>query len=57
VFNIGLKLWSTNENYIEEAKRLFDNGIYQYIELYVIPNSFEKIDLWKDTRDFLGWVI
>ena len=48
MFNIGLKLWSTNENYVEEAKRLFENGVCNYIELYIIPGSLDKIDLWKN---------
>jgi sugar phosphate isomerase/epimerase/RimJ/RimL family protein N-acetyltransferase len=44
---IGLKLWSTNENYFEEAKRLFAGGFYDYIELYVVPESLSFIDFWK----------
>lgn len=48
MYKFGLKLWSTNTNYIEEAKRLFIKGIFQYIELYIIPNSFDKIEIWKN---------
>ncbi len=48
VYKFGLKLWSVNENYIKEAVRLYEEGVYHYIELYVKPNSYEKyIDLWK----------
>lgn len=41
MLKIGLKLWSTNDYYIKEAARLFEEGIYEYIELYAIPNSFD----------------
>lgn len=48
MFQIGLKLWSTNENYISEAIRLYDKKIYQYIELYSVPDSFQNFsNLWK----------
>lgn len=44
----GLKLWSNNNIYIKEAIKLYKAGIYQYIELYVIPGSYdEMIALWK----------
>lgn len=44
----GLKLWSTNKQYIGEAARLFDNGDYSYIELFVVPGSYEEyISLWS----------
>jgi len=44
----GLKLWSINDNYVAEALRLFNEGVYQYIELYVKPGSYEKyIDMWQ----------
>jgi len=45
----GLKLWSTNtDSYRSEAQRLYNVGIYDYIELYVVPNSFDAhINLWK----------
>jgi deoxyribonuclease IV len=49
MFKIGLKLWSINENYAEEAVRLHQNGTYDYIELYAIPGSFKQhIHLWQD---------
>jgi endonuclease IV len=54
-FSIGLKLWSTNENYIQEAKRLFSEGVCQYIELYVVPDSFDKYSsLWLDLKNKLN---
>lgn len=40
--NKGLKIWSTEQSLIEEAKRLFDAGKIGFIEIYVIPGSFDK---------------
>jgi endonuclease IV/L-amino acid N-acyltransferase YncA len=46
-----LKLWSSNKNYIQEAQRLYDNGIYQYIELFAVPGTFDDvIGLWKELK-------
>ena len=48
-FKFGLKLWSTNNNYIEEAIKLYKNSTYDYIELYVIPDSYENyIKVWQE---------
>lgn len=48
MFTFGLKLWSLNKNYIQEAVRLFECGIYGYIELYVVPDSYQgMIEAWK----------
>lgn len=48
MYNFGLKLWSTNNFYIKEAERLYKDNIYQYIELYTVPNSYKDfIGLWK----------
>lgn len=45
---IGLKLWSNNTDaYLEEAKRLYKEGWFDYIELYVVPNTLETIQKWK----------
>ncbi len=44
----GLKLWSNNDHYVNEAVRLFDKGIYQYIELYLLPGTENKmVEMWK----------
>lgn len=45
--NIGLKLWSSNLNYIEEAKKLYIRGIFDYLELFVEQNSSSCISEWK----------
>lgn len=45
---IGLKLWSSNLHYAEEAKKLYDKKIFDYIELSAIPNTFKNTaDVWK----------
>ncbi len=43
---IGLKLWSTNENYLSHATRLFEDGYCDYIELYIKPAS-GYLDIWE----------
>lgn len=47
-YKIGLKLWSLNENYIAPAIELFERKIYDYIELYAVPNSLEMLPKWKE---------
>ena len=45
---IGLKLWSTNANYISSAESLYAKGMYDLIELYVVPGTFKQYkDIWK----------
>ena len=45
---LGLKLWSNNRNYYEEAKRLVKDCFCNYIELYVVPDTFDEFgQLWK----------
>jgi endonuclease IV len=45
---IGLKLWSTNDNYFSEALSLYKHGYFSYIELYCVPDSFDKFSgLWR----------
>ena len=48
MFRIGLKLWSTNtDHYLREAKRLYAEGVFDYIELYVVPESLKFANEWK----------
>jgi len=50
-FNIGLKLHTINTELISEAIRLWQDGIYQYIELYVVPGSYNKTrEEWKSCK-------
>ena len=45
----GLKVWSTNENYINEVVRLHEEKFYEYVELFAVPGSYKEfINLWKD---------
>jgi len=51
MFKIGLKLWSTNKNYVKEAERLFDQGYCQYIELFAVPNTYDDYAVnWKNVN-------
>ena len=48
MLKIGLKLWSTNKNYVQEARRIYDENFCHYVELYVVPGSYrEHVDLWR----------
>ena len=45
---IGLKLWSINtDHYYDEAKKLYDQGYFDYIELYAVPNTLDSLKKWK----------
>lgn len=47
--NRGLKLWSINTGeYRKEAVRLYRQGVYEFIELYVLPDSLNTLPLWKE---------
>ena len=44
----GLKLWSVNTDACRiEAQRLFDRGVFDYVELYVLPDSLDRLSRWK----------
>ncbi len=46
---IGLKLWSTNTFYIQIVNKLYNEKVFDYIELSAIPNSFDDtISYWRD---------
>jgi len=45
---IGLKLWSSNTGaYFNEAKRLYAEGVFDYLELYIVPDTLDTIAQWK----------
>lgn len=49
MYKLGLKLWSINTDfYYEEAKKLYTQGIFDYIELYVVPNTLNTLQKWKE---------
>lgn len=46
---IGLKLWSTNEGYLNAARRLWEQRLYDYIELFVVPGTVDShLPLWTE---------
>ena len=48
MYKLGLKLWSINTDYYyDEAIRLYNDGVFDYIELYVVPDTLETIEKWK----------
>lgn len=47
MYKIGLKLWSCNIDYYDEAVRLYNQKIYDYIELYVVPDTLDTLQKWK----------
>lgn len=52
---IGLKLWSINTDaYLLEAERLHGEGVFGYIELYVVPGTNATIAEWKRLKDDHG---
>lgn len=54
----GLKLWSTNTGYYyEEAKRLYADGVFHYIELYIVPDTMETIEKWRILHEEFGILI
>lgn len=51
VHKFGLKLWSINtDKYLKEAIKLYDMGIYDYIELYVVPDTLDTLEQWKKLK-------
>lgn len=46
---IGLKLWSTNTDfYLFVAKKLYAQKIFDYVELYVVPDSLNCLEQWAN---------
>lgn len=46
---IGLKLWSINTDYyLKAAKELYALGIFDYIELYYVPNTLDTLPKWQE---------
>ena len=45
---IGLKLWNINTDYYyNEASKLFNDKVFDYIELYIVPDNLDLIVKWK----------
>ncbi len=48
IFRTGVKLWSVNaDGCARDAHRLYVNGAYDYLELYVVPGSLDTLPVWK----------
>ena len=48
MLKLGLKLWSTNTDaYLYEAKRLYAEGVFDYLELFVVPGSIDRLAMWQ----------
>ena len=48
---LGLKLWSINTDYyLTEARRLFEEGVYDYLELYIVPGTLENLSKWRKLK-------
>jgi len=51
MYKLGLKLWSCNTDfYYDEAIKLYNEGVYDYIELYVVPETIETLSKWKKLK-------
>lgn len=48
---LGLKLWSSNGGYIKPAMDLYDNGVFDYVELYIVPGTWQSsLHQWKQAK-------
>ncbi len=51
MIELGLKIWSTNDYYVSDAVRLYEEGWCQYIELYSVPKSFQTcFHIWEGIK-------
>ncbi len=47
----GLKLWSINTQYVKHADVLYEQGMYSFIELFIVPGSFDAyISVWEQLK-------
>ncbi len=54
MLEVGLKLWSTNVgDYLREAERLYAEGVFDYLELFVVPDFMDVLPQWKRLHDAL----
>ena len=51
MYKLGLKLWSVNTDaYFAEAQRLYALGVYDSIELCIVPNTLDTLDKWSKLK-------
>lgn len=47
MYKFGLKVWSINEQYIHDAVKYYEQGLYSYIEVYAVPGSYDRyVSMW-----------
>ena len=52
MLHVGLKLWSTNTGPLADAAwRLFEERVYDYLELFVVPGSQETLAVWRSLHE------
>lgn len=44
MFRYGLKIWSVNKEWFNEALALFQKGIIDFVEIYLVPDSCAESD-------------
>lgn len=44
MFKYGLKIWSINKQWFSEAVSLFEKGIIDFVEMYLVPEIFSLSD-------------
>jgi len=48
---LGLKIWSTNVENSEEAEQLVKDSVYDYVEIFYVPDSFADVrDHWSSRK-------
>ena len=50
MIRVGLKLWSTNIEYIPLLEALRRKGSFEYIELFVVPGSLDVLAQWAEIK-------
>jgi len=54
-FNLGLKIGSKDTKYTDEILRFYEQGIFQYIELFTLTGTYEDtISYWKQFNISFG---
>lgn len=43
IFKLGLKLWSSDTLYLSDAIKFYKEGLYNFIELYIVPGSYPNL--------------
>jgi len=53
--HVGLKVWSTNDFYWVPIRRLHGAGVFDFLELFVVPDSDSHLSGWKSFG--VPWVL